>query len=748
MRTFRRLAAVTLAASMVLGCMGLTALAAEPEEITIGIYSTTDMHGRCYGTDPLTDKDVTNSFLKVAAAVAGERAKVDGSVLVDCGDIIQGTAITSYNVNMKEGEQNPMAYCLRYIGYDAFVLGNHEFNYSDEIQTRFYDLLQSTDASVAGTPVPVVCANLVYTDTQQPKFKPYIVKEFTVGSQTFKIGVLGFENVNVPNWDVPEHYAGLQFTHDGNTDRTYVYEWVNYWQKEMRETAQCDFVIVAAHSGEGGDAVGDGTDGAKGSMEGFTAENQMRHFIENTTGVDMVMSGHNHQPGIYSIQNADGKEIPCVNGGCNTLTATTLTLRSDGTMTLNESAALELKDFEDDAGLAALIKPYYDETVPFVNEQIGTLSGQWDDVSDYYYTQGDTYDLVQKAQIWATGADVSITTPVPQKGFALSSLFADGADTAAVSLKNCYAFYKYDNNLLYMIEMTGKQLKDWLETSAKTYQIGDDGALTGAGFGTDIAYGVSYDVYVGNPEGSRVQNVTYQGAPLADDEILKVALSSYRLSATPGADSYGWYATTGINTSSDKVLFDASVSEQFGGVGGSVPLIIAEYIKAVTAEGKDIVPGRETEFHVYAAASGTAEPMTRQAFVEAMFKAQDDGQPGAAQVAPFTDVTNSTALDWAYTHGIVSGNGKSAFLPNEPITREQAAVMLLSFAKYLEKGPVGMWATRIPYDDLASISPWASEGVMWNVISQLIPVTGNTFAPGGTVTAAEAEAMLAALLAK
>ena len=733
-----------LAGLVAVSCMGLSALAAAPESITIGIYSTTDMHGRCYGTDPLTDGSVNNSYLKVATAVKEERAKVDGSVLVDCGDIIQGSAITSYNVNMKEGEENPMAYCLRYIGYDAFVLGNHEFNYSSEIQTKFYDLLQSTDASVAGSPVSVVCANLIYTDTQQPKFKPYITKEFTVGGKTFTIGVLGFENVNVPNWDVPEHYAGLQFTHDGNTDRTYVYEWVNYWQQEMRETAKCDFVIVAAHSGEGGDAVGDGADGAKGSMEGFTAENQMRYFIENTTGVDMVMSGHNHTPGIYSIQNAAGREIPCVNGGCNTLTATTLTLRSDGTLSLGESSALNLKDYEDDAGLSALIKPYYDETVPFVNQQIGTLSGKWDDVSDYYYTQGDTYDLVQKAQIWATGADVSITTPVPQKGFTLSSLFAEGAETAAVSLKNCYAFYKYDNNLLYMIEMTGKQLKDWLEQSASTYQIGEDGSLTGAGFGTDIAYGISYDVYVGNPAGSRVQNITYKGAPLSDDAVLKVALSSYRLSATPGADSYGWYAATGINTGSDKVLFNASVSEQFGGVGGSVPLIIGEYIKSETAAGRDITPGRDTEFHVYATAS---DAMTRLQFVEKLYEAA--GSPAVEGPVPmFSDLTGNTAANWAAISGIIDGNGKGAFLPGEPVTREQAAVMLLNYAKSVEKGPVGAWAVQLSYADAADIHGWAAEGAMWNLISKLIPVgEDNRFNPNGTLSSADAQAMLDAFTA-
>lgn len=755
MRKIRRITALALSAVLLLGCLGLTALAAGPQTFTLGIYSTTDMHGKCYNLNPISGKEVNNSFLKVATAMAGERAANDGTILIDNGDIIQGTPIISYNMNIEGGKNNPMALCLRYCGYDAFVPGNHEFNFNQDTQQIFYDMLRDASGKYVGSPVDVVCANYIDVKSQQPKMEPYKLMSFDVGGREFKVGILGFENVNVPNWDLPTHYEGADFVHKDNTERSYVYEWVNYWQKQLRDVEKCDFVIVSAHSGEGGDAVGAGDQGAVGEVNAeFNRENQVAHLIENTTGIDMVVAGHNHVPGVSSFQNADGVDVPVVNGGSSTLTKTLVTISADGSFTIGRSENMDLTGYKDDAGLAALMKPYYDRTLPFVSEQIGTLAGDWDDVTDLFHVQSDTMDLVHEAQLWATGADLSLASPVANKGFCISQLLGD-QETAPISLKDCYSFYKYDNNLLYMIEMNGRQLKDWLEKCAMDYTVDHDGTITGGGFGTDQLYGLDYDVYLGNPEGRRVVNMTYQGKPVADDQTFKVALNSYRLSANAAGDEYGWYGITGITMGSDKVLWDGSVSEQFGSIGGSVTLVIAEYIKAMTADGKQITPPEARSHWTLNAGAGVAEtpakPLTRLEFVEKLYEAA--GSPSvtiSAPPSPFTDFADngSAALSWAYENGIVSGNGKGAFLPDEPVTREQAAVMLLGAAKAMGKGPVGDWAVRLSYADAADIHGWAVEGAMWNLISSLIPVADNAFDPAGTVTAAEAEAMFAALLAK
>lgn len=748
----KRLTAALLTGTLLAGMATVPALAAEPASMEIGVYSTTDMHGKCYDLNPINGKEVSNSYLKVATAMKEEREAMDGTVLIDAGDLIQGSPIISYNMNMEGGKDNPMAICLRYIGYDAFVPGNHEFNFDMDTQQIFYDMLADTTDKYPGKQVDTLCANYINIETQQPNFTPYKVMTFDVGGYAFKVGILGFENVNVPNWDLPTHYAGSDFVHKDNTERTYAYEWVNYWQEALREKEDCDFVVVTCHSGEDSGAVGAGDgEAVETGKADFSPENQVRHLVENTTGIDMVIAGHNHKPGVTEMKNADGKSVPCVNGGTSTLTKTPVTIRSDGTFTIGTSETLDLSAYENDAGLKTLMQPYYDRTLPFITEEIGTLSGKWDDETDLFHVQSDTMNLVHEAQLWATGADLSLASPVANKDFCIGQLLGD-KESAPISLKDCYSFYKYDNNLLYMIRMNGKQIKDWLEDCTKDFTVEADGTITGGGFGTDQLYGLDYDIYMGNPEGSRVVNLSYQGKPVTDDQTFKVALNSYRLSANAAGDEFGWYATTGITMGTDAVLWDGSVSEQFGSVGGSVTLIIAEYIKAMTAENKDIVPPEaRSHWTMNAGAAPAADTVTRLQFAESLYQAMTADSEALAAPAdePFTDIADNEAILWLSGQKVISGDGTGKFLPNAPITREQAAVMLMNATTALEKGPTGAWAVQIPYADADAISGWASGGVMWNVIQKYIPVgADNRFNPQGTVTAAEADAMIAALTAK
>ena len=593
---------------------------AKSDSITVSILTTTDMHGRAYDWNSYTNSALSNNFLQAAKLVAERRAAVDDSILIDVGDILQGSALSSYNILQEGGENSPMATALRYIGYDAFVLGNHEFNYAPQIQWNYYNLLTSTDKAVAGQPVDVICSNVVETETNESVFSPY--KTFTYKFEdgtTFTIGLLGFENMNNANWDVASHYEGCTFGHTDNAEKSYVYEWENYYGKEMQE--KCDYIIVAMHSGEGNPDI-------------YNQENQGGYFATHTTGVDMLLTGHNHQRNAVTLQNKNGENVLVMNGGGSTLGETVLTLTkgADGKVSvtaaestmhpLNSALGKDIRvtspDFKSgDAnydGLKTLITPLFERSDAFVNKKIGTVSGTWDTISNYYLTQSDSYDLVHKAQIWAACTDnnidptkehvVSMTTPVAKRGWSVSSLLADGATSGDISLRDCYSLYQYDNNTLYMIKMTGAQLKSWMQHTAQNYRVKDNGQLGGGGFGCDTFYGVNYDVYVGNPDNQCVQNITYaDGTAVKDDDTIYACLSSYRLSATKDSDAYGWFASTGITSSSDEVLWDATISERFNNVGGSVPLIIGEYIKEMTAEGKDITPGRETKWAVHAEAN-------------------------------------------------------------------------------------------------------------------------------------------------
>lgn len=773
---------------------------AKSDSITVSILTTTDMHGRAYDWNSYTNSALSNNFLQAAKLVAERRAAVDDSILIDVGDILQGSALSSYNILQEGGENSPMATALRYIGYDAFVLGNHEFNYAPQIQWNYYNLLTSTDKAVAGQPVDVICSNVVETETNESVFSPY--KTFTYKFEdgtTFTIGLLGFENMNNANWDVASHYEGCTFGHTDNAEKSYVYEWENYYGKEMQE--KCDYIIVAMHSGEGNPDV-------------YNQENQGGYFATHTTGVDMLLTGHNHQRNAVTLQNKNGENVLVMNGGGSTLGETVLTLTkgADGKVTvtaaestmhpLNSALGKDIRvtspDFKSgDAnydGLKTLITPLFERSDAFVNKKIGTVSGTWDTISNYYLTQSDSYDLVHKAQIWAACTDnnidptkehvISMTTPVAKRGWSVSSLLADGATSGDISLRDCYSLYQYDNNTLYMIRMTGAQLKSWMQRTAQNYRVNDDGQVGGGGFGCDTFYGVNYDVYVGNPDGQRVQNITYaDGTPVKDDDTIYACLSSYRLSATKDSDAYGWFASTGITSSSEEVLWDATVSERFNNVGGSVPLIIGEYIKEMTAEGKDITPGRETKWTVQVEedpceqytdldANAWYAESVHFALVNGLFVGYGDGtfrpeaalsramvatvlyrqagSPAVTGTSTFPDLKDdwyADAVAWAQEAKVVIGDDKGLFRPDDDVTREEMVTMLYRFAasQNMDTTTTGDLSS---FTDASSVQSYAAEPMTWAVGNGIILGMGNNeLAPRESATRAQFAAITARLAA-
>lgn len=778
---------------------------AKSDSITVSILTTTDMHGRAYDWNSYTNSALSNNFLQAAKLVAERRAAVDDSILIDVGDILQGSALSSYNILQEGGENSPMATALRYIGYDAFVLGNHEFNYAPQIQWNYYNLLTSTDKAVAGQPVDVICSNVVETETNESVFSPY--KTFTYKFEdgtTFTIGLLGFENMNNANWDVASHYEGCTFGHPDNTEKSYVYEWENYYGKEMQE--KCDYIIVAMHSGEGNPDI-------------YNQENQGGYFATHTTGVDMLLTGHNHQRKAVTLQNKNGENVLVMNGGGSTLGETVLTLTkgADGkvTVTAAESTMHPLNsalgkdengrdirvpspDFKSGDpnydGLKDLITPLFERSDAFVNKKIGTVSGTWDTISNYYLTQSDSYDLVHKAQIWAACTDnnidptkehvISMTTPVAKRGWSVSSLLADGATSGDISLRDCYSLYQYDNNTLYMIKMTGAQLKSWMQHTAQNYRVNDNGQLGGGGFGCDTFYGVNYDVYVGNPDGQRVQNITYaDGTSVKDDDTIYACLSSYRLSATKDSDAYGWFASTGITSSSDEVLWDATISERFNNVGGSVPLIIGEYIKEMTAEGKDITPGRETKWTVQVEedpceqytdldANAWYAESVHFALVNGLFVGYGDGtfrpeaalsramvatvlyrqagSPAVTGTSTFPDLKDdwyADAVAWAQEAKVVIGDDKGLFRPDDDVTREEMVTMLYRFAasQNMDTTTTGDLSN---FTDASSVQSYATEPMTWAVGNGIILGMGNNeLAPRESATRAQFAAITARLAA-
>ena len=121
----------------------------------------------------------------------------------------------------------------------------------------------------------------------------------------------------------------------------------------------------------------------------------------------------------------------------------------------------------------------------------------------------------------------------------------------------------------------------------------------------------------------------------------------------------------------------------------------------------------------------------------------------SAQAAGFADVNDewyATAVNWAANVGVVNGYEDNTFRPNQPITREQLAAILMNYSAY--KGQdVSARADLDNYTDQPSA--WATETMSWAVAEGLISVvTADQLQPQGNATRAQVAAILQRFLAQ
>ena len=123
----------------------------ETEKYQFEVLSTTDMHGRCTVKNVSTGKKEPNSMERVATVVKQEREKFgDKMLLIDNGDLLQGNLVSQYALTYTEYEVNPMVAALELIGYDVWVMGNHEFNYTPEKRDLQAEFATMKDINVLG----------------------------------------------------------------------------------------------------------------------------------------------------------------------------------------------------------------------------------------------------------------------------------------------------------------------------------------------------------------------------------------------------------------------------------------------------------------------------------------------------------------------------------------------------------------------------------------------------------------------
>ncbi|MBQ6430251.1 MAG: 5'-nucleotidase C-terminal domain-containing protein, partial [Oscillospiraceae bacterium] len=596
----RGLALVCMLA-LLLCLIPVSASAADVGEFTI--LSTTDMHGRCWDVNLLTGGNVSNTMLNVSSAVASIRSSKSNVILIDNGDLYQGTPVSGYHLTqLKAGETtdpNPMALCLAEIKYDYAVIGNHEFNYS-------WDVMETTRSYLTQNGVSTLCANLYYDGTDGAHaagtnvFTPYLFKQITVGGKTYKIAIIGFENTDCPRWDVSDNYPGIVFTHPDNVHNSIAWEADKYIKEVKAKGA--DAIIIAYHSGLGAAVAPDDI------VFGSNSENQVLSMIANNTDIDLVIAGHDHSSS-YSgntYKDKNGNDVLVVNGGGSNLTCTTFGINENG-IYVKENRDIALSSYSPDAALKEKIRPYAEAAEVNVNRSVGKLVGTWNTVSNYYLAQSDAMDLINRAQIdrgnyyltqkYRTADEVN--TLLAKTGldhltvdFSATSMVVSGnykVSAGEMSMKDIYKLYKYDNTL-YLVPLTGQQIKDIMEfvaserLSVNTMSGSPVYGTKGDDFTNPIFYGLDFVYDMSQPAGNRVVISKFaDGRAFELTKTYIMAINNYHLGNGPFA---------ALSTA------DAIWSQVDDSVG-SVPDLIGEFITAETAAKGGVSPAPSSWSLVY-----------------------------------------------------------------------------------------------------------------------------------------------------
>src|SRR6266404_6171123 len=180
-----------------------TAAALESDTVCISILHTTDLHGHILPTADYNGNPDYGGLARCAAQIRRWRRQNPNSILIDVGDVYQGTDVSLRN----KGEL--MIDLFNHLKYDAWIVGNHEFDWG--IETLISALQRST--------MPVLAANTLLdgkpagasADSQHPfaKVQPFIVKEIA----GIKLAIIGVTTPGMPFWFVPEFTRGIEFQH-------------------------------------------------------------------------------------------------------------------------------------------------------------------------------------------------------------------------------------------------------------------------------------------------------------------------------------------------------------------------------------------------------------------------------------------------------------------------------------------------------------------------------------------------------
>jgi 5'-nucleotidase len=499
--------------------IGLRTTAAGP--VNLQLLDINDFHGRL--ESPTTGP---NGPIGGAAQLAGMvnqlRGQNPNTLFVSAGDNIGASTFVSAIDN-----DNPTLDALNLMGLDAASVGNHEFD------KGFADL---TDRVIPRAEFPYLGAN-VYRGTERV-LQPYEVATI----DGVRIGVVGVVTEQTASLVSPDGIAGLTFA-DPVTES----EAVAAQLKDGDEAnGEADIVIVVAHEGAATENIG--------SIEALRSDPVFGRFMDMSANVDVIMSGHTHQPYAFTAPIPGTDRLrPVVQAEDYGVRLGRVTLSVDPTSKEILSSTAELLTVEGvtpDPEVAALVEQAKANADELGKEPLGSITG---DIKRAFTPEG-AEDRGSESVLGNFIADVQLTgTAAPGRGGAQIAFMNPGglradllyAPDGVVTYSEAFSVQPFSNDVVTKT-YTGAQIKQVLEE-----QWQPEGASRPV-LHLGVSQGFAYTYLPDNPAGQRITGMTLNGQPISPTGTYRVTVNSF---LAAGGDNFFTLAEgTDVVTTGDNDL--------------------------------------------------------------------------------------------------------------------------------------------------------------------------------------------------
>ena len=478
------------------------------QEVNIKLLGTSDVHGRIvpwsYGADV---EDKSGSYAQIATYVKDVRKNNKNVVLVEVGDAIQDNQVDVFAKDKKYYKDHPVPKVLNEMNYDIFVLGNHEFNFG----------MKALDEILKDIKAKKLTANFYHKKND----KRYIDATTIIEKDGVKLGIIGLSTPMSAKFEEDTgNLKDMKFTSPTEEART---------QVEKLKAKGVDAIIAVTHMGI--------------DNENNIPDTGMRDVINAVDGIDVVIAGHMH------------KDVPSETIKNTLITEPhrygTVVSEVDLTFDINdkkevklvkkESKTVPVKALEADKKIEEIYKPYHEKLRELNNVVIGQTANEMvpqetkHGVSAAFSKDTGLSSFINDVEQYYSGADVVTFSFDHQKA---------RMDKGDIKKKDIIFNYRYAGGDVTVYELTGKQLKEYMEWSANyfdTIQPGDteyryNAERKKSKYVTyDIFGGVNYKIDLRNPQGSKIVDLTLaDGKPVTDDMKLKVGMNSYRFAQLNG----------------------------------------------------------------------------------------------------------------------------------------------------------------------------------------------------------------------